>query len=117
MRTSAEGRAELDWRSGVVRCSFLCGMLACWLTALGIANGLPAEEPEYKPMPWHLVDLWWRWDEAEQQPFERYDIDVSLSEEVPDPRSLLGKRWGGVDSEFQVDVMHLRACDHFVAQI
>lgn len=84
MRTSWEGRAEWDWRSRVVRCSFLWGMLACGGIVLGIANGLPAEEPEYKPMPWHLVDLWWHWDEEEPQPFERYDIDVSLSEEVPD---------------------------------
>lgn len=38
-------------------------------------------EPEYKKMPWHLIDLWW--DLGKDRPFESYSIDVTLDRDVP----------------------------------
>lgn len=38
-------------------------------------------EPQYKNMPWHLVDHWW--DLGADQKFESLSIDVIISEDVP----------------------------------
>ena len=35
---------------------------------------------EFKPTPWHLVDLWW--DIGQDMPFESYSIDVDISADV-----------------------------------
>ncbi len=45
-----------------------------------------AEEPEYKRMPWHLVDLWW--DLGEETPLESYSVDVTISDDVPSTTNL-----------------------------
>lgn len=45
-----------------------------------------ADEPQYRPMPWHLVDLWW--DLGEETPFESYSLDVAISQDVPASSSL-----------------------------
>ena len=51
------------------------------------ANGAAADDaPQYKPMPWHLVDLWW--DLGEKRPFESYSVDVTISETLPDTTKL-----------------------------
>ena len=34
-----------------------------------------------KPMPWHLVDLWW--DLGTNAPFESYSLDVDILDDVP----------------------------------
>ncbi|MEZ5949680.1 MAG: hypothetical protein R3C12_10775 [Planctomycetaceae bacterium] len=59
-------------------------ILLSLVAAITSSPATRAEEPEYKKMPWHLVDLWWKWDASSAVPFERYDIDVSLSSDVAD---------------------------------
>lgn len=56
-------------------------LLACLLT-----NASRADEKEYAPMPWHLVDLWW--DLGEASPFESYSIDVTVSDDLPATKSI-----------------------------
>lgn len=38
-------------------------------------------ESQYKPMPWHLLDLWW--DLPNTSEFSSYSIDVNISDDVP----------------------------------
>jgi hypothetical protein len=38
-------------------------------------------EPDYAPMPWHLVDTWW--DIGAPTPFESLAVDVTISDDVP----------------------------------
>ncbi len=47
-----------------------------------------ADKPkaEYKPMPWHLVDIWW--DIGQDSLFESYSIDVAISDDVPPTQNL-----------------------------
>ncbi len=40
-----------------------------------------ADEPQYKRMPWHLVDVWW--DTGKDHAFESYAIDVEITGDVP----------------------------------
>ena len=51
-----------------------------WLAGLVVVPALAADQP-HKPPPWHLVDIWW--DMGEDQPFESYAIDVTISADVP----------------------------------
>ena len=53
-----------------------------------IAVEAPAQDSkaEYKPMPWHLVDIWW--DMGQDMPFESYSIDVDISDGVPSTKNL-----------------------------
>ncbi|QDV51711.1 DUF3472 domain-containing protein [Gimesia fumaroli] len=51
-------------------------LLTCLTT-----SPVSADEKQYAPMPWHLVDLWW--DVGEETAFESYSIDVTISEDVP----------------------------------
>lgn len=48
----------------------------------------PAQESksEYKPTPWHLVDIWW--DIGQDSSFESYSIDVDISYDVPSTKNL-----------------------------
>jgi hypothetical protein len=47
-------------------------------------------EPDYKPMPWHLVDLWW--DLGRKSPFESYSVDVNIDTDVPpEVRTSMGR--------------------------
>ena len=58
-----------------------------WLVLLLLLPALAsAEEPEYKRMPWHLVDLWW--DLGEETLFESYSVDVTISDDVPSTKNL-----------------------------
>lgn len=58
-----------------------------WLVFLLLLPTLAlAEEPEYKRMPWHLVDLWW--DLGEETPLESYSVDVTISDDVPATKNL-----------------------------
>ena len=58
-----------------------------WLVLLLLLPTLAlAEEPEYKRMPWHLVDLWW--DLGEETPLESYSVDVTISDDVPSTKNL-----------------------------
>ncbi|MFG0335962.1 MAG: DUF3472 domain-containing protein [Maioricimonas sp. JB049] len=59
--------------------------LACLTPAVATLPAA-ADEPDYKPMPWHLVDLWW--DLGETTPFESYSIDVTISDDVPSSTNL-----------------------------
>ncbi|WP_339735190.1 hypothetical protein [uncultured Gimesia sp.] len=49
-------------------------------------TSVSAEEKQYAPMPWHLVDLWW--DIGEETLFESYSIDVTISDDVPATQNL-----------------------------
>lgn len=51
------------------------------VVVLVLAAGTASAQQELKRMPWHLVDIWW--DIGEDQPFESYAIDVTISEDVP----------------------------------
>ena len=51
-----------------------------WLMGLVVVPALAADQA-HKPPPWHLVDIWW--DTGEDQSFESYAIDVTISEDVP----------------------------------
>lgn len=51
-----------------------------------ITTSVSAEEKQYAPMPWHLVDLWW--DIGEETLFESYSIDVTISDDVPATQNL-----------------------------
>lgn len=42
--------------------------------------------PQFKSMPWHLIDLWW--DMGKPQEFNSYSIVVDISDDVPDDVSL-----------------------------
>jgi len=46
-----------------------------------LAAGTASAQQNFRPMPWHLVDIWW--DTGEDRPFESYAIDVTISEAVP----------------------------------
>ena len=46
----------------------------------------PSTEPHYKPMPWHLLDVWW--DIGKEAEFQSYAIDVNISDDVPDDVNL-----------------------------
>jgi hypothetical protein len=46
-----------------------------------LAAGTDSAQQQFKRMPWHLVDIWW--DTGEDQPFESYAIDATISENVP----------------------------------
>ncbi|QDT43592.1 hypothetical protein Pan241w_36940 [Gimesia alba] len=52
-------------------------LLATCLTSFPLS----ADETQYAPMPWHLVDLWW--DLGEETAFESYSVDVTISDDVP----------------------------------
>lgn len=41
---------------------------------------------DYRPMPWHLVDLWW--DIGADSSFESLAMDISISDDVPSSVSL-----------------------------
>lgn len=57
------------------------------LSAAAVSGAVaPADEPEYKRMPWHLVDLWW--DLGAEVPFDSYSIDVEISQDVPSTTNL-----------------------------
>ena len=43
-------------------------------------------KPEFKPTPWHLVDIWW--DIGQDMSFESYSIDVEISDDVPSTKNL-----------------------------
>ncbi len=60
-------------------------VVIAYLTS-GIFSGAAADEPQYPPPPWHLVDLWW--DLGEERPFQSYSIDVTISEGVPSTTNL-----------------------------
>lgn len=48
-----------------------------------LASASQAEDKQpgpYAPMPWHLVDLWW--DLGADLPFESYNIDVEVTDNV-----------------------------------
>ncbi|MCA9015760.1 MAG: hypothetical protein KDA77_10555 [Planctomycetaceae bacterium] len=45
-----------------------------------------ADETQYAPMPWHLVDLWW--DLGQETLFESYSIDVTISDDVSATKNL-----------------------------
>lgn len=51
------------------------------LCAAAAAPAIADDEPPYRPMPWHLVDVWW--DLGEETPFESYSLDVSISADLP----------------------------------
>ena len=67
------GRRSVTWMRLVL------GALA--LSSLEPGACARADESEYKPMPWHLVDLWW--DFGEERPFESYSLDVTIHGDVP----------------------------------
>lgn len=66
----------------------LIASLAIVLSAISLAFGAdqPSAAKEYPPPPWHLVDLWW--DLGQEQPFESYNIDVEISDDVPSSKNL-----------------------------
>jgi hypothetical protein len=39
-----------------------------------------------KPMPWHVVDLWW--DLGTNQAFDSYSIDIDIQDDIPDNLNL-----------------------------
>ena len=45
------------------------------------AQGPPAQDKRHPPPPWHLVDIWW--DVGQEQAFESYSLDVTISDNVP----------------------------------
>jgi hypothetical protein len=53
----------------------LCLALAVLVTSTASA------QQDFKRMPWHLVDIWW--NTGEDQPFESYSVDVTISDDVP----------------------------------
>lgn len=56
-------------------------LLTCLTT-----SPLSADEKQYAPMPWHLVDLWW--DVGEETAFESYSVDITISDDVPATKNL-----------------------------
>jgi hypothetical protein len=60
-------------------------LIPCFLILLTACPVL-ADDKEYLPPPWHLVDLWW--DIGQDQPFESYSIDVDISDDVPSTTNL-----------------------------
>ena len=85
-----------------------------FLTALTLAtipnSGMArlADDPQYAPMPWHLVDIWW--DLGEDKPFQSYSLDVTISDDLPASANLyiapiglghLGKTpfYGGIQTQ------------------
>ena len=57
------------------------------ITVLAALQALAQESKfEFKPTPWHLVDLWW--DIGQESPFESYSIDVDISDDMPSSESL-----------------------------
>jgi hypothetical protein len=64
---------------------FSRGLLAVliWNAALCMvqaAHEPPTQEKTYPPPPWRLVDVWW--DIGEEQAFESYSVDVTISDNV-----------------------------------
>ena len=59
-----------------------------FVAATLFAAEAPAQDSkaEYKPTPWHLVDIWW--DMGKDTPFESYSIDVDISDDVPSTKNL-----------------------------
>ena len=64
-----------------IRYSQMIGLVAFVALNSFVAAGLDAQEGRFKPMPWHLVDLWW--DLGQDRPFESYEIDVSIGNDLP----------------------------------
>ena len=75
-----------------MRQSYLILLFALLLSLGQLAYGAPdtrptaADDPAYKPMPWHLVDVWW--DLGAESPFESYSVDVTIDADVPADVSL-----------------------------
>ena len=40
-----------------------------------------ADKAQYKPMPWHLIDVWW--NVGAETPFQSLAVDVTISDDVP----------------------------------
>lgn len=59
--------------------------LLCLTLILPIA-GLARGADQWRPPPWHLIDIWW--DLGQDAPFESYSIDVTISDDVPDTTNL-----------------------------
>ncbi|MBI1367663.1 MAG: hypothetical protein GC162_03315 [Planctomycetes bacterium] len=61
-------------------------MLWAMMFAMLGSGAVRADDPgNYKPMPWHLIDLWW--DLGRDQKFESYSIDVQITGKLdPDIR-------------------------------
>ena len=62
----------------------VCTIVGCLASAA--VSTTVADEPQYPPPPWHLVDLWW--DHGEESPFQSYSIDVTISEDIPSTANL-----------------------------
>ena len=82
--------ADAKWRITVIMggktMSLRLLLLSMATFFLVIASSMLAEEPNYAPMPWHLVDIWW--DLGEAAPFQSYSIDVTISNDVSPDVSL-----------------------------
>ena len=61
------------------------GLLLLCVVVLPATHAI-AQEPNYKRMPWHLVDLWW--DLGEKHDFQSYSIDVEISKDLPNDTRL-----------------------------
>src|SRR4051812_24089635 len=59
----------------------LIALLVCAALSARAAHA-PADDPTYKPMPWHLVDLWWDLGK-DAADFESYSLDVTIDGDVP----------------------------------
>lgn len=56
-------------------------LVAVLLTLITCSARADETPPVYRPMPWHLVDLWW--DLGDDQPFESYSLDVTIDNDPP----------------------------------
>jgi hypothetical protein len=56
------------------------------MLSLTSRQAVAEEKPQYRGMPWHLVDL--RWDLGKDRDFHSYAIDFTISDDVPDDVNL-----------------------------
>ena len=56
-------------------------LAASFITSSSASAQSPDDEPDYKNMPWHLIDVWW--DIGKDQPFESLSIDITISDDIP----------------------------------
>ena len=50
------------------------------LATLALADEIPP--PKLPPLPWHVADVWWKFEEATPH-FESLDVDVTIDRDVP----------------------------------